>query len=149
MFSFWVAISRYNQKTDTTAQLYCTLSMCVTPKTVSRQNQKTNTPPQLYCTLSSTCICRSKPFSRQNQKLTQHNSTTGKKVPPAHPKQVYSFLCPSSVFCTLIHMWRCRINCSYYSYVKKIEKRLIRICEFEFSKSNSGRRFFYPIPISP
>ncbi len=23
------------------------------------------------------------------------------------------------VFCTLIHMWRCRINCSYYSSVKK------------------------------
>jgi hypothetical protein len=74
----------HNQKTDTTAQLYCTLSMCVTPKTISRQNQNTNTPPQLYCTLSSTCICRSTPFSHQNQKLTQHNSTTGKKVPPAH-----------------------------------------------------------------
>ncbi len=52
-------------------------------------------------------------------------------------------LCQSSVFCTLIHMWRCRINCSYYSYVKKIEKLLIRICEFELSKSNTGRRFFF------
>ncbi len=31
-------------------------------------------------------------------------------------------LCPSSVFCTLIHMWRCCINCSYYSYVKKNRK---------------------------
>jgi hypothetical protein len=40
-------------KTDTTAQLYFTLSMYVTPKTVSRQNQKTNTTPQLYCTLST------------------------------------------------------------------------------------------------
>jgi hypothetical protein len=35
-------------------------------------------------------------------------------------------------------MWRCCINSSYYSYVKKIEKRLIRICGFEFSKSNTG-----------
>ncbi len=65
------------------------LSMCVTPKTISHQNQITNTPPQLYCTISSTCVCRSKPFSRQNQKLTQHNSTTGKKVPPAHAKRVF------------------------------------------------------------
>ena len=28
------------QKTDTTAQLYCTLSTYVTPKTISRQNPK-------------------------------------------------------------------------------------------------------------
>ena len=28
------------QKTDTTAQLYCTLSTYVTPKTISRQKQK-------------------------------------------------------------------------------------------------------------
>jgi hypothetical protein len=47
------AISRHNQKTDTTAQLYCTLSTYITPKTISRQNQKTNTTPQLYCTLST------------------------------------------------------------------------------------------------
>ena len=40
-------------------------------------------------------VCRSKPFSHQNQKLTQHNSTTGKKVPPAHAKRVYLFLCLS------------------------------------------------------
>ena len=33
-------IFRHNQKTDTTAQLYCTLSTYVTPKTISRQNQK-------------------------------------------------------------------------------------------------------------
>ena len=45
--------SRHNQKSDTTAQLYCTLSMYVTPKTISHQNQKTNTTPQLYCTLST------------------------------------------------------------------------------------------------
>ncbi len=64
--------------------------MYVTPKTVSRRKQKTNTTPQLFCTLSSTCICKPKPFSRQNQKLTQHTySTTGKKIPPAHAKQVY------------------------------------------------------------
>ncbi len=35
------------------AQLYCTLSMYVTPKTISRRNQKTNTTPQLYRTLST------------------------------------------------------------------------------------------------
>jgi hypothetical protein len=29
------------------------------------------------------------PISCPNQKLTEHNSTTGKKVPPAHAKQVY------------------------------------------------------------
>jgi hypothetical protein len=33
-------ISHHNQKTDTTAQVYCTLSMYVTPKTISHQNQK-------------------------------------------------------------------------------------------------------------
>jgi hypothetical protein len=46
-------ISHHNQKTDTTAQVHCTLSMYLTPKTISRQNQKTNTTPQLYCTLST------------------------------------------------------------------------------------------------
>ena len=40
-------ISRHNQKTDTTAQLYCTLSTYVTPKTIFHQNQKTNTMPLL------------------------------------------------------------------------------------------------------
>jgi hypothetical protein len=64
----------------------------ITPKTISHQNQKTNTTPQLYGTLS-TWVCKPKPISRQNQKLTWHNSTTGKKVPPAHAKQVYLFLC--------------------------------------------------------
>jgi hypothetical protein len=40
-------ISCYNQKTDTTAQLYCTLNnMYVTPKTISCRNQKTNKTPQ-------------------------------------------------------------------------------------------------------
>ncbi len=33
-------ISRHNQKNDTTAQMYCTISMYVTSKTISRQNQK-------------------------------------------------------------------------------------------------------------
>ena len=33
-------LSRHNNKNDTTAQLYCTLSTYVTPKTISRQNQK-------------------------------------------------------------------------------------------------------------
>jgi hypothetical protein len=35
------------------AQLYCTQSMYLTPKTISRRNQKTNTTPQLYRTLST------------------------------------------------------------------------------------------------
>jgi hypothetical protein len=45
---------RHNQKADTTAQQYCTLSTYAKPKTISHQNQKTNTTPQLYCTLSNT-----------------------------------------------------------------------------------------------
>ncbi len=56
-------ISRHNQKTDTTTQLYCTLSMYITPKTIPCQNQKTNTTPQLYCTLStSTKVCKTKTY---------------------------------------------------------------------------------------
>ncbi len=46
-------LSRHNNKNDTTAQLYCTLSMNITAKTISHQNQKTNPTPQLYCTLST------------------------------------------------------------------------------------------------
>jgi hypothetical protein len=68
------SISPYIQKTDATAQLYCTLSMCKTPKPISHCKQKTNIPPQLYCTQSSTCLFEPKPFSRQNQKLTQHTA---------------------------------------------------------------------------
>ncbi len=34
-------------------QLYCTLRMYVTPKTISCLNQKINTTPQLYGTLST------------------------------------------------------------------------------------------------
>ena len=75
--------------------VHFTLSMYVTPKTISRPSQKSNTTPQLYCTLVPTWVCKPKPISHQNQKLTQHNSTTGKKVPPAHAKRVYSFLCQS------------------------------------------------------
>ncbi len=75
---------------DTTDK-YCTLSMYITPKTISCHKQKTNATPQLYCT-QSTYVCKPKPISRQNQKLTGHNSTTGKKVPPAHAKWVYLFL---------------------------------------------------------
>ncbi len=36
---------------DTTDE-YRTLSTYITPKTISRRNQKTNTTPQMYCTLS-------------------------------------------------------------------------------------------------
>ena len=39
------------QKTDTTAQLYCTLITYV-PKTIFRRMKKNNTTPQLYGTLS-------------------------------------------------------------------------------------------------
>jgi hypothetical protein len=46
-------LSCHNKKNDTTAQLYRTLSMYVTPKTISCQNQKNNTTPQLYGTLST------------------------------------------------------------------------------------------------
>ncbi len=67
-------IPRHNQKTDTAAQLYCTLSMYVIPKTISRQNQKTSTMPQLYCTLS-TWICNIKTYFRsETKKLTQQHN---------------------------------------------------------------------------
>ncbi len=39
-------ISRHNRKTNTTAQLYCTLSTYVATKTISRQNQK---PKPISC----------------------------------------------------------------------------------------------------
>ncbi len=55
-------ISCHNQKTNTTAQLYCTLSTYVTQKTKSRQNLKTNTTPLLYCTLS-TLVCKTNTYS--------------------------------------------------------------------------------------
>ncbi len=87
---------------DTTDK-YRTLSMYKTPKTISSHNQKTNTTPQLYCTLS-TWVCKPKPISHQNQKLTRNNSTTGKKVPPAHAKQVYLILCQS--FCPSVRAKR-------------------------------------------
>ncbi len=78
-------------KTDTTAQLYCTLSMCKTPKTISHCKQKTNAPPQLYCIISSTCIL-TKTFFPPEPKTDITYSTTRKKVPPAHAKRVYLFL---------------------------------------------------------
>ncbi len=71
-----------------TKDKYRTLSIYIAPKTISRQNQKTKTTPQLYCTLS-TWVCKPKPISSQNLKLTRHNSTTGKKVPPTHVKRVF------------------------------------------------------------
>ncbi len=39
MFSFLKPISHHNQKTDTTAQLYCTLSTYVTPNTIGKTVQ--------------------------------------------------------------------------------------------------------------
>jgi hypothetical protein len=82
-------------KTDTTAQLYCTLSMCKTPKTTTHCNQKTNTPPQLYCTLSSACIFEPKPFSHQNQKLTQYTAQLEKGS--SSPREASVFESPSVI----------------------------------------------------
>ncbi len=52
--------------------MYCTLSMYVTSKTISHQNQKTNTTPQLYCTLS-TKVCKTKTYFLSEN---WHNRTT-------------------------------------------------------------------------
>jgi hypothetical protein len=62
VFPVVIKLSHYNRKTDTTAQLYCTLSTYVTPKTISLQNQKT------------------KPISRQNQKLTQQHNPPDRRL---------------------------------------------------------------------
>jgi hypothetical protein len=84
-------ISCHNQKTDTTTQVYCTLSTYVTPKTISCHNQKTNTTPQLYCTLNTQVSNTKTYFPLETKKLTeQHN---WKKVSPAHAQQAYLFLC--------------------------------------------------------
>ncbi len=84
------------KKIDTAAQLYCTLSMRKTLKTISHCNQKTNTPSQLYCTLSSTCVRRSKPFSRQNQKLTQNTAQLEKRfLQPTRSECIWLSVCLS------------------------------------------------------
>ncbi len=46
-------LSRHNKKSDTTAQLYCTLSTYVTQKIFTARTKKTNTTPQLYGTLNT------------------------------------------------------------------------------------------------
>ncbi len=78
-----------NQITDTTAQLYCTPSKYVTPKTISRQNQKTNTTPQLYCTLSMQ-VCKTKIYLPPEPK--SDTAAQLEKVPPAHAQQVYPII---------------------------------------------------------
>ncbi len=58
---------------------------------------------------------------------------------PAHPgltwrnlpglpstTRINSFLHQEFIFCTLIHVWRCRINYSYYSCAKKNRKETIK-----------------------
>jgi hypothetical protein len=50
------------QKTDTTAQLYCTLSTYVTPTPIYHQNRKTNTSPQLCGTLITQVVCKTKTY---------------------------------------------------------------------------------------
>ncbi len=62
---------------------YCTLSMYITPKTISRCNQKTNTTPQLYCTLS-TWVCKPKtyfPPEPKTDRTQQHNWKKGSSSP--------------------------------------------------------------------
>ncbi len=56
------------QKTDTTAQLYCTLSTYITPIPISRENQKKNTTPQLYGTPITLLVCKTKTYFPQEQK---------------------------------------------------------------------------------
>jgi hypothetical protein len=56
--------------------------------------------------------------------------------------RINSFLHNFVVFCTLIHMWRCRINCSYYSYMKKNRKETNKDLWIEFSKFKMGQRYF-------
>ncbi len=64
----------------------------------------------------------------KNDSLTMKTYLLTWRNPAGLPSttRINSFLHQKFVFCTLIHLWRCGINCSYYSYVKKIEKRLIR-----------------------
>ncbi len=88
-------MSYHNTKTDTTTQLYCTLSTYVTPKTISHQNQKTNTTLQLYCTLSTQVCKTKKPISRQNQKLTQNHNWKKKFLQPTCSKCIHSSVCDS------------------------------------------------------
>ena len=68
------------QKNYTTTQLYCTLSTYVTPKTIYCQNQKT------------------KPISRQNQKLTQQHNWKKGSSSPREAWEGSSSPCKASVF---------------------------------------------------
>ncbi len=69
-------------KTDTTAQLYCTLSMLI-PKTLSRQIKKKLTQHHnCMVLLVHKEYVKPKPISRQNRKLTQqHNRKKGSSIP--------------------------------------------------------------------
>ncbi len=94
------SISHYNQKIDTTAQLYCTLSMYITPKTISHQNQKTNTTPQLYYTLS-TKVCKTKIYFLPEPKTD------------TKPQLEKKFLQPTCSKC-LLFSWRSRVTRGAY-----------------------------------
>ncbi len=84
-------ISRDNQKTDTTTQLYCTISMYVTPKTISCQNQKTNTTPQLYCTLSTkVVVCKTKTYFPPEPKTDTTAQLEKKFLQPTRSKCICS-----------------------------------------------------------
>ncbi len=91
-------ISCHNQKTDTTAQVFCKLSMYVIPKTISCQNQKTNTTPQLYCTLDMQ-VSNTKTYSRHNQKTDTTAHLEKKVLQPVRSECIHSSVshsvCPS------------------------------------------------------
>jgi hypothetical protein len=83
----------HNQKTDTTTQVYCTLSTYVIPKTISHQNQKANTMPQLYCTLDMYVSNTKIYFPPETTKLTQQHSNWKKSS--SSPRAASVFVPPS------------------------------------------------------
>ena len=67
-------------------------------------------------------IVDQKPCSRKNQTLTQHNKTTGKKVPPAHAKRVYLFL--RQWVCESVSLWGLREGWSKRVLIRKWKRFL-------------------------
>jgi hypothetical protein len=88
-----------------------------------------------------------KPISCQNRKLTQqHNWKKGSSSP-----RVASVFVSLSGICLLYTYTYVEMSHQLFIlflHEKNIEKKLIWICDFEFSKSNTGRRFSETIPIS-
>jgi hypothetical protein len=86
-------LSRHNKKTDTTAQLHCTLStydctisLYVTPKTISRQNQKNQHNTTTIWYSKYIAVCTTKTYFPPEPK-TDTTAQLEKKVPPAHAKR--------------------------------------------------------------